>query len=191
MDIQQDHADQQHKTSTAPRAVPVGRSGFQAGNPYRWQPGQTGNPGGKRKGASFAAALARQAVAPVTDRDEMVKIAQTIGIDPADAKNIDVVAALFYTVLCRLMVRATSSSGRVDERLVGMLQVLLRALDPAELRVSGPDGGPIPIAAVVADVQAALGMRPIDDTATVLIDEGGIVAGGFDALPQSDADTAG
>ena len=43
-----------------------------------------------------------------------------------------------------------------------MLQVLLKALDPSELRVSGPGGGPIPIAAVIADVQNALGMRPAD-----------------------------
>ncbi len=44
-----------------------------------------------------------------------------------------------------------------------MLQVLLKALDPAELRLTGPDGGPIPIAAVVANVQSALGMRPNPD----------------------------
>ena len=34
--------------------------------------------------------------------------------------------------------------GRADDKLVGMLQVLLKALDPSELRVTGPDGGPIP-----------------------------------------------
>ncbi len=138
------------------------RRGFGPGNPYRFPPGRSGNPGGRRPGASFAAALARQAVAPVSDREEMEKIARTIGLDPAQAKNIDVVAGLFYVALCRLLLRATSNNGKADEKLVGMLQVLLRALDPAELRVSGPDGGPIPIAAVVANVQSALGMRPAE-----------------------------
>ena len=57
--------------------------------------------------------------------------------------------------------------GRADERLVGLLQVLLKALDPAELRVSGPDGGPIPIAAVIANVQSALGMRPAAEASAV------------------------
>jgi hypothetical protein len=63
-----------------------------------------------------------------------------------------------------------SANGRADERLVGMLQVLLGALDPAELRVSGSDGGPIPIAAVIANVQTALGMRRVDAPALNLPD---------------------
>ncbi len=121
-----------------------------------------GNPSGRPKGASFAGALARHALAPVSDREEMAKIAQTIGLDPEEARSIDVVAGLFYVVLCRALLRASSAGGRTDDRLVGMLQVLLKALDPSELRVSGPGGGPIPIAAVIADVQNALGMRPTD-----------------------------
>lgn len=44
-----------------------------------------------------------------------------------------------------------------------MLQVLLNEPDPSELHVSGPDGGPIRIAAVIATVQSALGMRPNPD----------------------------
>ena len=92
----------------------------------------------------------------------MARIARMIGIDPEEARNIDVVAALFYVVLSRSLLRASNSNGRADDKLVGMLQVLLKALDPSELRVSGPDGGPIPIAAVVANVQTALGMRPAD-----------------------------
>ncbi len=74
--------------------------------------------------------------------------------------RIDVVAALFYAALSRSLLRAATGNGRADDKLVGMLQVLLKALDPSELRISGPDGGPIPIAAVVANVQSALGMRP-------------------------------
>ena len=58
---------------------------FVPGNPHRWPPGQTGNREVKVRGASFAQALARQAVASVDDREEMAKIAQTIGLNPADA----------------------------------------------------------------------------------------------------------
>ena len=90
----------------------------------------------------------------------MTKIARTIGLDPDQARNIDVVAALFYAALSRSLLRAATGNGRADDKLVGMLQVLLKALEPSELRLSGPDGGPIPIAAVVANVQSALGMRP-------------------------------
>jgi hypothetical protein len=133
---------------------------FGRGNAYRWRTGTSGNPRGRPRGASFSAALARQAVTPIAGKDEMVKIATMIGLDPSQARNIDVVAGLFYTTLSRMLVRAASGSGRVDERVVGMLQVLLKALDPQELRVSGPGGGPIPIAAAVANVQAALGMQP-------------------------------
>ena len=32
------------------------------GNPLAWKPGQSGNPGGRPKGASFAGALARHAL---------------------------------------------------------------------------------------------------------------------------------
>lgn len=39
---------------------------FASGNPFRWASGQSGNPGGRPKGASFAAALARHAVTPVS-----------------------------------------------------------------------------------------------------------------------------
>ncbi len=90
----------------------------------------------------------------------MSKIAKSIGLDPEQAQNIDVVAALFYAALSRSLLRAATSNGRADDKLVGMLQVLLKALDPAELRLTSPDGGPIPIAAVAANVQSALGMRP-------------------------------
>ena len=39
---------------------------FAPGNLFRWSSGQSGNPGGRPKGASFAAALARHAVTPVS-----------------------------------------------------------------------------------------------------------------------------
>ncbi|MEE8171164.1 MAG: hypothetical protein V3T70_11520, partial [Phycisphaerae bacterium] len=86
--------------------------------------------------------------------------------------NIDVVAALYYVALSRLLLRAATSSGRADQRIVGMLSVLLRALDPTELRLAGLDGGPIPIAAVVANVQVALGMH--SNEAAPWIDRDGI-----------------
>ncbi len=141
-------------------AVRDRRGRFAAGHPHRWAPGQSGNPSGRPKGASFATALAKQAATPVSDREEMSKIARSIGLDPEQAQNIDVVAALFYAALSRSLLRAATGNGRADDKLVGMLQVLLKALDPSELRLTGPDGGPIPIAAVVANVQSALGMRP-------------------------------
>ncbi|MFO0836941.1 MAG: hypothetical protein U1D55_00320 [Phycisphaerae bacterium] len=106
---------------------------FTPGNTHGFLVGRSGNPGGRPRGASFAAALARHAVTPVGDREEMVKIARTIGLDPAEARNIDVVAALFYVVVSRALLRAASGSGRADDRLVGMLQVLLKALDPTEV----------------------------------------------------------
>ncbi len=111
---------------------------FGAGNPYRYSPGQTGNACGRPKGASFSAALGRQALAPVADREEMAKIARSIGLDPEQAQNIDVVAALFYAALSRSLLRAATGNGRADDKLVGMLQVLLRALDPSELRLKRP-----------------------------------------------------
>ncbi len=81
---------------------------FGRGNPYRFSVGQTGNPCGRPKGASFSAALGRQALAPVADREEMTKIARTIGLDPEQAQNIDVVAALFYAALSRSLLRAAT-----------------------------------------------------------------------------------
>ncbi len=168
---------------------------FTPGNPKRWLPGQSGNPAGRRKGGvSFSAALARQAIAPIRDREEMAKIARTIGLDPQAANHIDVVAALFYVALCRALVRAATSNGRADERLVGMLQVLLRALDPAELRISGRDGGPIPIAAVIANVQTALGMHKAGggacylDHDAALLDLVGAETGDGDALADHGVD---
>ncbi len=159
---------------------------FGLGNPYRFPAGRSGNPAGRPKGASFAAALARQALTPIAEREEMVRIARTIGVDPDQARNIDVVAALFYVVLARSLVRASGNNGRVDEKLVGMLQVLLKALDPTELRVSGPDGGPIPIAAVVANVQAALGMRPAETALTTCVaDDAALSPAMLDDPPDS------
>ncbi len=42
-------------------AVRDRRGRFAPGHPHRWAPGQSGNPGGRPKGASFATALAKQA----------------------------------------------------------------------------------------------------------------------------------
>ncbi|MFO0840696.1 MAG: hypothetical protein U1D55_19480 [Phycisphaerae bacterium] len=43
--------------------------------------------------------------------------------------------------MSRALLRAASGSGRADDRLVGMLQVLLKALDPTEVRLSDPTAG--------------------------------------------------
>ncbi len=74
--------------------------------------GQTGNPRGRPSGASFSAALSRQALKPVSDREEMSKIAKSIGLDPEQAQNIDVVAALFYAALSRSLLRTAAGNGR-------------------------------------------------------------------------------
>ena len=79
---------------------------------HRFSPGQTGNPCGRPRGASFSAALSRQALKPVADREEMIKIAKSIGLDPEEARNIDVVAALFYAALSRSLLRAATGNGR-------------------------------------------------------------------------------
>ncbi len=76
------------------------------------RPAQSGNPGGRPKGASFTTALAKQAATPVSDREEMAKIARSIGLDPEQAQNIDVVAALFYAALSRSLLRAATGNGR-------------------------------------------------------------------------------
>ena len=161
------NADVTTKTALDPGRDEHGR--FAPGNSHRFALGQSGNPKGRPTGVSFSAALSRQALKPVSDREEMAKIAESIGLDPEQAQNIDVVAALFYAALSRSLLRAATGNGRADDKLVGMLQVLLRALDPSELRISGPDGGPIPIAAVVANVQSALGMRPNPDARHVRV----------------------
>ena len=70
------------------------------------------NPRGRPRGASFSAALSRQALKPVADREEIAKIARSIGLDPEQAQNIDVVAALFYAALSRSLVRAATGNGR-------------------------------------------------------------------------------
>ena len=88
------------------------RGRFAPGHPHRWAPGQSGNPSGRAKGASFATALAKQSAAPVSDREEMTKIARTIGLDPDKARNIDVVAALFYAALSRSLLRCFHRLGR-------------------------------------------------------------------------------
>ena len=91
----------------------------------------------------------------------MAKVARSISLDPEQARSFDVVAARSYAALSLL--RSATSNGRADDKLAGIPNLLLKALDPSEFRATAPDGGPISIAAVVANVQSALGMRPNPD----------------------------
>ena len=74
------------------------------GNPYRFSVGQTGNPRGRPRGASFSAALSRQALKPVADREEMSKIARSIV-----GSNDD---ALLLLLGCKCDADPATSAGR-------------------------------------------------------------------------------
>lgn len=79
--------------------------------PYRWQPGQSGNPSGRpRESGSLAAALRRVGVKPAKTRAELAKIAEQLGMDLEEVKNIDVVAGLIYEGITQLLIRTVKAS---------------------------------------------------------------------------------
>ena len=124
--------------------------------PHRWKPGQSGNPTGRpRESGSLAAALRRVGVKPAKTRAELSKLAQQLGMDPDDAQNIDVVAGLIYDGITQLLVRTVKGSTGAGDKLVGLLQLLFKALDGDERRITLT--GPGELEAALTSVSAVLG----------------------------------
>ncbi len=139
--------------------------------PYRWQPGQSGNPSGRpRESGSLAAALRRVGVKPAKTRAELTKLAVQLGMDPDETQNIHVVAGLIYDSITQLLIRTVKGSTGAGDKLVGLLQLLFKALDGDERRITL--SGPGELEAALTSVSAVLGFRaaayalpPADDAA--------------------------
>ncbi len=144
--------------------------------PHRWKPGQSGNPSGRpRESGSLAAALRRVGVKPAKTRTELTKLAQQLGMDPDEARNIDVVAGLIYDGITQLLIRTVRGHTGAGDKLVGLLQLLFKALDGDERRITL--SGPGELQAALTSVSAVLGFRaaayalPQADDATQSDDE--------------------
>lgn len=125
---------------------------------HRWKPGQSGNPNGRPKeSGSLAAALRRVGIKPAGTRAELARIAQQLGMDPAEVKNIDVVAGLIYEGITQLLIRTVKGQAGAGDKLVGLLQLLFKALDGDERKItlSGPDN----LQSALTSVSAVLGFR--------------------------------
>ena len=105
--------------------------------PYRWAPGVSGNPSGRpRESGSLAAALRRVGIKPAKTRAELARIAQQLGLDADEAQNIDVIAGLVYDGITQLLIRTVKGSTGAGDKLVGLLQLLFKALDGDERRIT-------------------------------------------------------
>jgi len=126
--------------------------------PHRWKPGQSGNPSGRpRESGSLAAALRRVGVKPAKTRAELTKLAQQLGMDPDETQNIDVVAGLIYDGITELLIRTVKGSTGAGDKLVGLLQLLFKALDGDERRITVT--GPGELEAALTSVSAVLGFK--------------------------------
>lgn len=126
--------------------------------PYRWKPGESGNPTGRpRESGSLAAALRRVGVKPAKTRAELTKIAQQLGMDPDEAQNIDVVAGLIYEGITQLLIRTIKGNTAAGDKLVGLLQLLSKALDGDERRIT--ISGPGELQSALSSVSAVLGFK--------------------------------
>ena len=129
--------------------------------PYRWAPGISGNPSGRpRESGSLAAALRRVGVKPAKTRTELAKIAVQLGMDPDEAQNIDVVAGLIYDGITQLLIRTVKGSARAGDKLIGLLQLLFKALDGDERQITL--SGPGELRAALTSVSAVLGFKAGD-----------------------------
>lgn len=126
--------------------------------PYRWKPGESGNPSGRpRESGSLAAALRRVGVKPAKSRAELAKLAVQLGMDPEESQNIDVVAGLIYDSITQLLVRTVKGDTKATDKLVGLLQLLFKALDGDERRIT--ISGPEELQAALTNVSAVLGVK--------------------------------
>lgn len=126
--------------------------------PYRWKPGQSGNPNGRpRDTGSLAAALRRVGVKPAKTRTELTKLATQLGLDPEESQNIDVIAGLIYDGITQLLIRTVKGSTTAGDKLVGMLQLLFKALDSDERRITF--NGPGDLQTALTSVSAVLGFK--------------------------------
>jgi hypothetical protein len=127
--------------------------------PYRWKPGQSGNPSGRpRESGSLAAALRRVGIKPAKTRTELAKIARQLGMDLEEVRNIDVVAGLVYEGITQLLIRTVKGNTKAGDKLVGLLQLLFKALDGDERRITV--NGPGELEAALTSVSAVLGFTP-------------------------------
>ena len=126
--------------------------------PYRWKPGESGNPAGRpRESGSLAAALRRVGVKPAKTRVELAKVAEQLGMNPEEAQNIDVVAGLIYEGITQLLIRTIKGNTGAGDKLVGLLQVLSKALDGDERRITL--SGPGELQSALTSVSAVLGFK--------------------------------
>lgn len=127
--------------------------------PHRWKPGQSGNPSGRpRESGSLAAALRRVGVKPAKTRAELTKLAQQLGMDPDETQNIDVVAGLIYDGITQLLIRTVKGNNAAGDKLVGLLQILFKALDGDERKITL--SGPGDLQAALSSVSSVLGFKP-------------------------------
>lgn len=126
--------------------------------PHVWKPGQSGNPSGRAKhSSSFTVALRRIGVKPAKTRAELAKLAEKLGLDPEEACHLDVIAGLMYDGIAQLLLRTIRGEVGAGDKLVGLLQVLHKALDGDERRITLSSAADLPGA--LASVSAVLGFR--------------------------------
>jgi len=94
---------------------------------------------------------------PAKTRAELTKLATQLGLDPEEARNIDVVAGLVYDGITQLLIRTVKGSTSAGDRVVGLLQILFKALDGDERRITL--SGPGDLQSALSSVSTVLGFR--------------------------------